>query len=86
MVFTELIGKEEDEGLRVCQGEKDGASTVVRGTNCNRKSYEQRYKVRGKSKGEDDEVMTDKRMMEKKMAATKKCAFEFSCCNVITEE
>ena len=42
--------------------------------------------MRGKRKGEDDEVMTDKRMMEKKMAATKKCAFEFSCCNVITEE
>ena len=42
--------------------------------------------MRGKRKGEDDEVMTDKRVMEKKMAATKKWAFEFSCCNVITEE
>ena len=53
----------------------DGAGTFVRGRNCNRKSDEQRSKVRRNSKVAVDEVMTDKRMMENKMAGNKKVRF-----------
>ena len=53
----------------------DGAGTFVRGRNCNRKSDEQRSKVRRNSKVAVDEVMTDKRMMENKMAGNQKMRF-----------